>query len=880
MGGPRKTLGAAGARVKEPHRGRRGPARLETSLHAPRRRRSGRAGQSPGPRLSCRQQPSPAALPQQRGLPCGSPHRTRGSTRPLPPGDTSCGSMTTTRGVCPAGSSCAAALPPAPRRRPLPCGGNCSTRTRPSPPARRPPRCPRSPSSSVRTRWPNCCASRWRTAREFAEVYAEYAINTGFALDERRCKTAQYGVLSGRRRARHRRRPDRLRLRRRVRHGRPARGRARRRRASRASGRPAAPPRRSRVSKAPAAVHARARRAADARPRSEQDRAAAAAPTTPPAAHDRRIAAGPDRLARTIQRARSWSPTAEGVWAEDRQFVSRLACVQALAHRRRATARAASPSAGGAVEADYFDKARTPEEIGARGRRASRVDAAGGGRPEGRRLPGGDRPRAGAACWCTSASATRSRATASARRPRSAPASSASRSCRDVRDIWTTRTRAAHAAARSRSTTRARRRREPCWSRTACSWATCGTASTRGSPATGPPATAGATRTATSRFPRMTNTYIDAGTARARGAHRLGQARALLQEPRRRLGQPGRRQLLASRSPRRTRSRTASWRAGAQRHAHRQRRRRDAARSTASATTCAIDGGTGIVRQGRAVEAGRRRASPRCEFTEITVGGTAGVSTTRDDARRHWPRARAAAGSARGRRRRPTPTPARGRAARSRVDVHERQASSTLKQARHAAASACACSSTSAVGFVCTTDLAPRRARRTWRAARWRWRSSRDAPTIRRRLPARGPPTAARRRARARRSAIPRSPGCTPEHKIDWRCDSRRSRSPTTRASTRTDGCTRADRRASARPVRSANGTARCAAARHRHVGAVRQCRSPTTATASSSRAATATFERSLDRRSRARGDRPGGRARARWRASARARCPPRGCRW
>ena len=43
---------------------------------------------------------------------------------------------------------------------------------------------------------------------------------------------------------------------------------------------------------------------------------------------------------------------------------------------------------------------------------------------------------------------------------------------------------------------------------------------------------------------RMTNTYIEAGPHAPARPHRLGQARPLLQEPRRRLGQPGGRQLL------------------------------------------------------------------------------------------------------------------------------------------------------------------------------------------------------------------------------------------------------------------------------------------------------------------------------------------------
>jgi len=191
---------------------------------------------------------------------------------------------------------------------------------------------------------------------EFAEVFGEYTVNTSFTLDEQQLKTAQYGVLSG------------VGIRVIVgdqtgyayadEFGMPALreaaavaaavarqggGRA----AQKFAVSKAAPPF---VLARPAPLYA-----------SEEEKIAYARRADEAArAFDKRIAQVQCLMqdtARSLLVANS-----EGLWATDRQFVSRLACIPtAIDGSNR---QGGFGFGGGQVEADYYVKTRTPEQIG------------------------------------------------------------------------------------------------------------------------------------------------------------------------------------------------------------------------------------------------------------------------------------------------------------------------------------------------------------------------------------------------------------------------------------------------------------------------------------------------------------------------------------
>ena len=189
---------------------------------------------------------------------------------------------------------------------------------------------------------------------EFAEVYAERAVTRPSA--SRRAELhRRVRPGPGRRRARPERGADRLRLRRRLRAGRPARGRPRRRphRVRRPARRPPRPSRwcrrrpRSRLLR-------RSRSRSTRRPRWR----CCGAPTRPRAGTTAASRGGGDlrRLGARLLVANS-----DGLWAEDRHFLSRLT-VTAFAtegdeaparHRHRRRQR----------RDHYFSGTRTPEQV-------------------------------------------------------------------------------------------------------------------------------------------------------------------------------------------------------------------------------------------------------------------------------------------------------------------------------------------------------------------------------------------------------------------------------------------------------------------------------------------------------------------------------------
>lgn len=188
----------------------------------------------------------------------------------------------------------------------------------------------------------------------FAEVYGEYTINTTFVLDENELRQAQYGVLSGvgvrvidgetvGYAYADEYGMDGLREAARVAASIASRGTPGRAVAFAAT-----------KAKAPFVLTRPAPLSATEAQKIELcQRANAAARAKDPRIKQVQVILGDS--AKAILVANS-----EGTWAEDRQFVSRLA-VQPTAIDG-ANRQAGIAMAGGAVEADYFEKVRTPEE--------------------------------------------------------------------------------------------------------------------------------------------------------------------------------------------------------------------------------------------------------------------------------------------------------------------------------------------------------------------------------------------------------------------------------------------------------------------------------------------------------------------------------------
>jgi TldD protein len=212
----------------------------------------------------------------------------------------------------------------------------------------------------------------------FAEVYGEYTINTTFVVDENALKRVQYGILSG--------------VGVRVLHGEvcgyayadeygmPALRDAAHVAAAVAAGAPAGPPTPFRVSTAkapftltrPAPLFASEKQKIDLALRVDK-----AARATDPRVKQAQVQLADSAKAILIA-------DSEGLWVEDRQFISRLAAqVTAVDGANRQNG---ATAAGGAVEADYFDRVVTPEQIGAKAATAavtllSAVDAKAGSYP-------------------------------------------------------------------------------------------------------------------------------------------------------------------------------------------------------------------------------------------------------------------------------------------------------------------------------------------------------------------------------------------------------------------------------------------------------------------------------------------------------------------
>ena len=188
----------------------------------------------------------------------------------------------------------------------------------------------------------------------FAEVYGEYTINTNFVLDENELRQAQYGVLSGvgvrviSGEAVGYAYADEF--------GMDGLREAARVAAAIAAGKPAGAPKPFAASKAKAPftlVRPAPLTASEGEKIELCRRANAAARARDPRIKQVQVIMADTSRAFLVANS-------EGVWAEDRQFVSRLACQPTAidgANRQSGIA-----MAGGAVEADYFEKVRTPEE--------------------------------------------------------------------------------------------------------------------------------------------------------------------------------------------------------------------------------------------------------------------------------------------------------------------------------------------------------------------------------------------------------------------------------------------------------------------------------------------------------------------------------------
>ena len=193
---------------------------------------------------------------------------------------------------------------------------------------------------------------------KFAEVYGEYTINTAFVVDENELKRVQYGILSG--------------VGVRVldggvcgyayadEFGMPALREAARVAAAIAAKDAAGPPKPFAVSKAVAPFKL-------SRPAplfsSETEKIELALRANQAArAKDPRVKQVQITLADTAKAI--LIANSEGLWVEDRQFISRIAAqATAIDGTNRQTGAAIS---GGAVEDDYFDRAETPEKTGTR----------------------------------------------------------------------------------------------------------------------------------------------------------------------------------------------------------------------------------------------------------------------------------------------------------------------------------------------------------------------------------------------------------------------------------------------------------------------------------------------------------------------------------
>ena len=227
------------------------------------------------------------------------------------------------------------------------------------------------------------------------------------------------------------------------------------------------------------------------------------------------------------------------MWAEDRQFVSRLAVPPTAidgANRQDGIA-----MAGGCVEADYFEKVRTPEET-ANEAAGSAVALLAAVEPEAGSYPvivnhgwGGVLVHE---CFGHSLEGDGIRKKTSIRERQLGQ-----KVCADgvdhLRRLDRCRTRAARSSVDDEGTPAQRTvlvedgvLKGYLWDRL-------------NAQLTGNRPTGNGRRNSYRDFPlpRMTNTYIGGGTSRAGGPHRLGQERPVLQEPGRRLGQPGRRQV-------------------------------------------------------------------------------------------------------------------------------------------------------------------------------------------------------------------------------------------------------------------------------------------------------------------------------------------------
>ena len=198
---------------------------------------------------------------------------------------------------------------------------------------------------------------------KFAEVYGEYTINTAFVVDENELKRVQYGILSG--------------VGVRVldggvcgyayadEFGMPALREAAQVAAAIAAKDPAGPPKAFAVSKAvapfklsrPAPLFSSETEKIELALRANQ-----AARAKDPRVKQVQITLADSAKAILIANS-------EGLWVEDRQFISRIAAqATAIDGSNRQTGAAIS---GGAVEDDYFDRAETPEKTGTRAAEAA-----------------------------------------------------------------------------------------------------------------------------------------------------------------------------------------------------------------------------------------------------------------------------------------------------------------------------------------------------------------------------------------------------------------------------------------------------------------------------------------------------------------------------
>jgi TldD protein len=212
----------------------------------------------------------------------------------------------------------------------------------------------------------------------FAEVYGEYTINTAFVVDENELKRVQYGILSG--------------VGVRVldgavcgyayadEFGMPALREAAQVAAAIAAKSAAGPPKAWAVSKAVAPFKLTRPAPLFSTETEKIDlalRANAAARAKDPRIKQAQITLADSAKAMLIANS-------EGLWVEDRQFISRIAVnATAIDGTNRQTGTGIS---GGAVEADYFDRAQTPEQTGGRAAEAavallSAIDAKAGSYP-------------------------------------------------------------------------------------------------------------------------------------------------------------------------------------------------------------------------------------------------------------------------------------------------------------------------------------------------------------------------------------------------------------------------------------------------------------------------------------------------------------------